>query len=453
MAIATGCGVSQPPPIQHVVLVVFDTLRADRMSVYGHEVETTPFFKSAQAEMVRYADVKATAPWTLPSHASLFTGLQPSDHGAQWGWIALDERHLTIAEILSEQGFETVSFTANGFLNKRLGFAQGFSRHEVIAGNAYEKTEKILSRLPPLFAEFQDDEQRLFLYLNFMDNHIPYSYLNYGREYGLEKHPPIRTATEKWDATSKRLTLDEAEITNHRRAYDASVRVIDDVAAKIISHLTVSGLLDQTLVVFTSDHGDGLGYHQEFGHSVSIWEEQLDVPLILRFPNGWSGGRVVEDPTSLIAFTPTVLDWLGLPRPDKLADVPTFEEIKENEISAEYRSYFSELKREFNLDMLTQYPELAKSVTHEHVLYCGEFKLIVNPRPQLKFFNLTDDPNELNDLAPNATAEMANCVQRYRELRALGQFTPFEKRHTIDELENVKQKIDISVLRSLGYVQ
>ena len=111
---------------RHAVLVVFDTLRADRMSVYGYGRPTTPFLERVAGEMVRYDGVKATAPWTLPSHASLFTGLWPAEHRVHWGNKWLDDGFDTLAESLQSAGFCTFGLSANPIVSEKTGLTQGF---------------------------------------------------------------------------------------------------------------------------------------------------------------------------------------------------------------------------------------------------------------------------------------------------------------------------------------
>ncbi len=142
---SVACRGGQP---RHLILLVFDTLRADRMSVYGYERPTTPFLEAAADEMLRFADVKAPAPWTVPSHSSMFTGLWPAQHRAQWGRMRLDDDFTTLAETLKEEGFCTVGLSANLLVSNSTGLDQGFDSFELVRGPWPKKTETILSRLP-----------------------------------------------------------------------------------------------------------------------------------------------------------------------------------------------------------------------------------------------------------------------------------------------------------------
>jgi arylsulfatase A-like enzyme len=212
-------------------------------------------------------------------------------------------------------------------------------------------------------------------------------------------------------------------------------------------------LLDETALVFTSDHGEGLGWHPEIGHSISAWEEQLDVPLLVRFPRARRGGLVFEPTTSLAAFTPSALDWLGVARPAHLRDAPGLEQAARTPLSADYRDYFSEVGRQSNMDLAEAYPELAERVTHLHIYYCDQHKLMVDPRGGRQLYDLATDPMEQYDLAEREQARLAECEARYQALAATGRYTSFDKKAEPPRPEQVDPDKQLETLRSLGYIQ
>lgn len=448
---------------RHLVMVVFDTLRADRMAVYGYPLETTPFLSSVADEMLRFEDVKAPAPWTVPSHSTLFTGLWPSLHRAQWGSMKLREEFTTLAELLGDQGFCTVGVSANLLVSKSTGLDQGFETFELVRGPWKEKSAEILARLPGYLEEVERRGCRLFLFVNFMDAHVPYTSGRHAAAFGLDGQAPVRNAKTKWEVSAGVTELDETALRRHGAAYDAAVRYVDDLAGDLYALLAGANLLDDSLLLMTSDHGDGLGTHPELGHSISVWEEQLSVPLIVRFPEG-AGAGSVERTTSLIGVTPSVLDWLGVERPEHLSGAADLMTAAERTVVADYRSYFSESNRQTNATMAERYPELAARVAHSHVLFCDGRKLIArhDPSPQetkdgkggtatrFALYDLEADPAEQNDLAPAGGAQFENCVRNYRSLLGQGWYTPFE-RSSDEPLE--EQSLDMEALRSLGYVQ
>lgn len=383
----------------------------------------------------------------------MFTGLLPSQHRAQWGWIRLDPEFTTVAEILQEKGFHTVSIGANPFLVKNFGLTQGFAENTVIDGPANEKSTKILAQLPTIIDGVLQGEERLFLFLNFMDTHIRYNDAEYGPQFGLSGKPPIRNAQEKWKVSAGEHTLTPDDIRDHGAAYDAAVRHLDDVVREIFDLLQEKDILDQTLVIFTSDHGDGLGFHQEMGHSISVWEEQLAIPLLVRFPDAGRGGEIVSAPVSLVGLAPFILDNIGVDRPIILQGAMSLDDISGNPVCADYQSYFFDTRRGTNIEMAELYPELKKSVRPRHVLYCGPNKLVFDDLGDLGFFNVEDDPNEQTNLALRESPELEACLAQYRELLAQGRFTPFDETRPRIERDQEHEAIELETLRALGYVQ
>ncbi len=440
------------PKAQHVLLVVFDTLRADRLSIYGHDKETTPFLLESKSQWLKFTHAKAVSPWTMPSHASIFTGLMPSAHRAQWGRIHLDPEFTTLAETLRTQGFETVSIASNPFFEENFGLTQGFVDHSVVKGPGKERSAKTLARLPEIIDNATKDEGRLFLFLNFMDTHIRYNHYEYGRQFGLDGRPLIWNGEEKWKVSALEREFTREDRQNHGAAYDAAVRYLDDIAQEIMSILQEKNILDQTLVIFTSDHGEGLGYHQEMGHSISVWEEQLAIPLLIRFPDARRGGEVVSKPVSLLGLAPFILDNLGVARPEPLRDAPSLEDRAGRPVCADYRSYFVDTARQTNIKMAQRYPELSKTVRPRHVVYCGMNKLVVDDLGGLAFYDVEDDPHEQSNLAETASPAMEQCLLRYRDMLEKGRFTSFSDTGPRGERDQEQDEIELEALKALGYV-
>jgi arylsulfatase A-like enzyme len=440
---------SRPP--EHLVLVVFDTLRADHMSVYGYPRSTTPFLQSVMNDFVRFAEVRAPAPWTIPSHASLFTGLPPSQHRAQWGRMRLGEEFETLAEILSREGFCTDGLSANPLVAESTGLAQGFASLELVRGPWPERSATILSKLPQLIDARLEEGCRLFLFVNFMDTHIPYNAGRYAKQFGVDSPGPVRNAKIKWQITAGVRSFSDQEKDLHERAYDAAVRHVDDLTRDLLAILEEKRILDKAVVVLTSDHGDGLGIHPEIGHSVSIWEEQLRVPLLVRFPHGRSGGASWSERISLVSLMPSMLDWLGVQRPPGLRSAADLRSASEAPVFADYRSYFSERNRKTNADVRDNYPDLAARVAHAHALYCDQYKLIRDANGNTLFFDVLSDPEEQTPLDPKNSRGFQECLRDYEAAVSSGLLTPFTSVHP--EIPGEESAVDLEALRSLGYVQ
>jgi arylsulfatase A-like enzyme len=439
---------SRPPePLpRNAIVVVFDTLRADRMSVYGYARPTTPYLESRTAEWVRFDRVKAPAPWTLPSHASLFTGLWPSQHGVHWGNKWLDDRYDTLAESLQSAGFCTFGLSANPIVSEKTGLNQGFDRYKKVPAPPETQTARLLALIPDLLERARRRDCRLFLFANLMETHTPFNSARFAAEFGAEALDPISGPKEKWEVAAGLRTFSPAERRLHEASYDAAVRSVDATVAELIALLEVQGFLEDSILVLTSDHGEGLGAHRELGHVISVWEEQLAIPLLVRFPHGRRGGTVIAGPTSLVRLAPTLLDWLGVARPEALATAPELE--SELSAVADYRSYFDPAFA-LNLPMAKLYPGLAESVPDAHVTYCPPFKLIVRSNRTAELYDVEHDPAETRDLAPEQPDDLRACVATYRQLAHQGRFMPFDR-----DLETGRSDgVDEDTLRSLGYLQ
>jgi arylsulfatase A-like enzyme len=437
---------SDPPPPRNAIVVVFDTLRADRMSVYGYERPTTPYLESVAPQWLRFDRVKAPAPWTLPSHASLFTGLWPSQHGVHWGNKWLDEGYDTLAEALQSAGFCTFGLSANPIVSEKTGLDQGFDLFKKVPKPPETQTARLLALIPGLLERARERDCRLFLFANLMETHTPFHSAPFAAEFGAEAPDPISSPKEKWEVAAGVRPFSPAERRLHEAAYDAAVRSVDATAAELVAQLTAQGLLEDSILVLTSDHGEGLGGHRELGHVISVWEEQLAIPLLVRFPQGRRGGTVITGPTSLVRLAPTLLDWLAVARPAALSGAPGLE--SEASPVADYRSYFDPAFT-LNQPMARLYPGLAESVPDAHVTYCPPFKLIVRSNRTAELYDLERDPAETRDLAAAQPEDLRGCVVAYRELARQGRFMPFD----LDLTTGHADAVDEDTLRSLGYLQ
>lgn len=447
-AVAGGCGapsaVAPEAPARHAVLVVFDTLRADRMSVYGYERETTPYLESLSVELVRWAALKAPESWTLPTHASLFTGKWPAEHRVHWGRKVLGADLVTIAEVLQEEGFCTFGLSSNPMIHKKTGFDQGFDLFDNIPKPHETKTRRLLAELPALLDRAAERRCRLFLFLNLMDTHTPVVTGGHDREFGVEGPGPVTSATEKWQINAGLRPLSGEHRRQNAAAYDAAVRAVDDTARAIVSLLRDRGLLEDTVLALTSDHGEGLD--RELGHVLGAWEEQLAVPLLVRFPRAHLGGTVLAAPESAVGLGPSLLDWLAVSRPAEMADVPALGSAVV--AAADHRSYFDEAFT-LNQRMRESYPELAAATPHLHVVYCAPYKLVVRSDGTMSLFDLAADPREERDLSTERPEAARACIARYRELLTAGRLLGFDERLDSD----VHEAVDEETLRSLGYLQ
>ncbi|HSF20328.1 MAG TPA: sulfatase [Vicinamibacteria bacterium] len=315
---------NKPP---NVVLISIDTLRADHMSLYGYERDTTPAIDAwARRFGTQFENVVASSPWTLPSHASLFTGLNAHRHGVNHQ-LPAPASLTTLAEELRRAGYLSVAVTGGGYLHPRYGLAQGFDLYRYWTGESsgQELESGIQASLD--FLE-KHQERPFFLFFHTFEVHTPYrprqphftrlSGLPEGREVIMRQRPgldPVRRLNQNYfaarstDGSGNSTPLDEKDLPLVRAHYDAGIAYTDQQLGRLLNKLSAANV--EPLVVLTSDHGEMLGEHGLAGH-YTLYEENLMVPLIIQFPGGRGAGTVVRRQTSLVDVTPTILDALGL---------------------------------------------------------------------------------------------------------------------------------------------
>ena len=326
----------------NVLLVVMDTVRADRLSLYGYGRETTPNLRRFAAR-ASVRPGQSTAPWTLPSHASMFTGLWPHQTGVSES-RPLDSACPTIAEFLAGRGYLTAGFIANTyFCNSWYGLGRGFSHYEdfynedlvvsasetlrssalgrglvrlarLRAGDRMRKTAAEINRDFLDWLGGQEAGRPFFAFLNYFDAHSPYVVPgDCDRHFGRRPENPAELMVlQDWENRPKQHVPD-GEATLVSDAYDDCIGYIDSQIGKLMDELEGRGLLDNTLVVITSDHGEEMGEHGLFGHGRSLYSQEVRVPLLVLAPGGSAAGRVVGEPVSLRDLPATFVEVLGRP--------------------------------------------------------------------------------------------------------------------------------------------
>jgi len=333
------------------VLLTLDTVRGDHTSLGGYVLDTTPALGQLSRDWTVYPEHFAAADMTLPTHASMFTGLYPRQHGAvdirtpNGIGIPLASSFETLAEILASKGYATMEVAANSdFLSPTKGLTQGFQVadvHDVIPlsldGTAYIRslTRAILNRftatqdfdLPNrraeeinadaygLLEEMKRKGTSFFLFLNYLDAHFPYlPPAPFDRRFpGKDQAMPLSRVKEVEPHGSP------ANLTPHERAaimsqYDGGIAYEDEQIGHLIDKLKSLGLYDNTLILITSDHGEHWGEHNLFNHRVSVYQPLIHLPLTIKYP-GQTQGTMVNTPVSQIDFMPTILASAGVPVP------------------------------------------------------------------------------------------------------------------------------------------
>ena len=282
-----------------VVLISLDTLRADHLSSYGYNRPTSPNLDTLAARGVRFANAVSQSPWTRPSHDSLFRGLYPASRQGL--------RSRPLAEVLWRHGYRTAAITAGGQLDARFGFHRGFESYRV--DQWLRNPEQAVEHL----ARGRDRDD--FLFLHTFEIHDPYTDTRFA-----EDLPSGRIRDEfavrhqhKW---RNRITDEERKYAE--ALYDGGIAFTDERVGTVLDGLEREGLLERTIVIVTSDHGEAFWEHGTWRHGATMYEHQLRVPLIVYLPEdlreelGTETGLVVEQQVQLVDLYPTLLALLGI---------------------------------------------------------------------------------------------------------------------------------------------
>jgi arylsulfatase A-like enzyme len=411
---AGSSGVRRP----NLLVYLIDTLRADHLSCYGARNPTSPNLDRLAAEGFRFERFRAVAPWTRPTTATVLTGYYPSWHGAGKE-LPLPESLVTLAESLRAAGYSTWAAVTNVQVSAReIGFDQGF--HRFLGQEAMQAPDPVSApHSRTLHAAIRPWLEKaagepFFLYLHSMDPHSPYAppaaaARPFGRGYsGIFADVPLRPFM------LRRLKdqVEEQDLRYVEDVYDDEIEDQDAQIGSLLETLDELRILDDTVVIVLSDHGEEFLEHGDWNHGYRMWEELLRVPLIVWVPERWREAwqlrpRVVEAPVSQADFVPGVLDLLGV----------------EDDFPRQGRSFFPLLRGESG-ESRVLYGEDYQTWEGDEIgaLVSGRYKLIWTldrdpPDVRYRLFDLEADPGEQVDLAgarPDLVESLAGLREQVR---------------------------------------
>jgi len=453
---ATG----QPGRSTNLVLIVLDTVRADHLSTYGYPRPTSPFFSQLAEQGVLYERAISPAPWTLPAHASLFTGLPPSQHGATSEHKRLDDDAVTLGELLHDAGYETLGLTSNSSASSAHNLHQGFERfYEVfrpdpsVGARAIRRglpgplartlarslparpADKGASEVNRLVSHWLDERSErgetrpFFLFANLLEAHLPYDPPEAFRERFGRGPPPASLkgllGRHWFRALFGRIGRGDVFTADEQRAladrYDAAIAYQDEQLAELIALLDARFDAEDLAIVVTSDHGENLGEHGLADHVFSVHQTLLHVPLLVRYPLQFPAGVRIESLVSTASIYATLLELAGLPttegergRPAEPlprvagAEAVPFVVSEEHLRMQELATLVAEAPGAHAGPWLTRF--LAVQDQHRKVVQVGDREPVV--------FDLDLDPGELKPL-PLESREDARSLAAVLEKRRL----------------------------------
>lgn len=458
----------------NVVLITMDTVRADRLSVYGNERDTTPNLREFSNVATLYRRAVAASDMTLPSHASIFTGLYPSWHGSYpdpgAGFAvgrALTVSAPTLAEMLAGEGYFTSAVTANrAFLGTEFALNRGFIHYQnpvrvllrsegirpffrnlVLSLLArvhpmddfevrYVRSERINREVFAVIERARELSQPFFLFVNYMDAHEPYAppapfdRLFPGKEsdLGYADYTAMRTKVLMGERA-----ISERERRHYLSQYDGGIAYEDAAIGDLLARLKEADLFDDSLIIVTADHGEGFGEKATVGHFAdSVYQNQVHVPLLIKFP-GVGRGEVNDELVSHVDLFPTVVEVAGLKPPKGLQGKSLLSR------SVEVRPVLAEV-----------FPggELAGAAprfyTNRRALFSGNWKLIASASGERELYDLDSDPLEERNLFGELPAVAGELDKTLAEM-LLGAPKP--------GAQDAPDGRILDQLKSLGYIQ
>lgn len=380
-----------PPRFRNLVVVMIDTLRSDHLSSYGYHRDTAPFLASIAEDGIQVQGISASS-WTRPSIATLLTGLHPQRHQAIARSDALPESVAYLPQYLQERGFQTAAYLSNGNVSSELGFARGFDLVEEYGDKPKPEGSlvtdgglRLADRLAPPF----------FLYVHYLDPHDPYVP---AQPWGADQPRPL---VQPQDIMSGRAPFDEPTLQRMRDSYDGEIREMDPEIERLVRGLEQRGLLQDTLVVFTSDHGEAFGEHGKIVHGHTLHREEVEVPFLMwSLPSRWQPHRSKEI-FHQVDFMATMLDALGV----------------EQQPDGDGETVWAQLATGQPLPASTHYLHLDLDRFGELAIQSDGYKLIHRRgRPTNLLYHLAADPDELAMIEDGTPAE---AEARRRLLRQL----------------------------------
>jgi arylsulfatase A-like enzyme len=443
-----GCSRPVPP---NVLIIVIDTLRADHLGSYGYARAQTPHLDALAAAGTRFANARAPSAWTLPSVASILTGLYPAAHGVEGVRSVLAPANLTIAEALHDAGYESAAFSGNPrFVTPQMGFDQGFDRFAVVetpladgapaldpvragphaAARVSEATaDKVTDAALQWIAARREPAKPFFLYVHYFDPHAGYfPPPEYAARFGVAG---ARLAgPEQWSVLHARRAPSGDDVATLLALYDAEVAFTDTHVGRLLDGIA-SQVRSPTLIVLAGDHGEEFGEHGGLQHGRTLFDEQLRVPLVIAGAD-LPRGAVVQNAVSLVSIWATIADLAGI----------------KSDGRPRGRSLVGLLRGE-RWDAVI-FADLAwERGTHRVTAIDGRWKLIMDRGDAPHLFDLQTDPGERLDAqeqTPERLAALGEQVQAHtsESIAQRAQVPPAAR--TITDAERER-------LRALGYVQ
>lgn len=464
-----GCGDAKPPP--NVLLISVDSLRRDHVSAYGYRNPnnpaelTTPAVERLASAGVLFEDAVSTTSWTLPAHMALMTGLPDPLHGVTDNSASLDPALETIAELLQAKGYATGGFFSGPNLHPVFGFDQGFERYVDCSGvnvrgsdlrtagaaefrDANQSSHHVVTS-PAVFEqssrwieESVRAKRPFFAFTHWWDPH--YDYLPpapFDRLYDASYAGPVRGVHQ----SEKDVPLAGADLQHLKSLYDGEIRWTDDHVGKLLDLLERLGVAENTLVVFTSDHGEEFFERGRWGHQRTLYDEVVRIPLVMSWPRGLPGGARVGAQVRIQDIYPTIAELCGVATPAYVEGRSlrsTWDATPNADASSRIQS--------LHLDVpylgvkMTGARGRGEKIIWDSTAHGGQIFDLVNDAAELH-------PRTISELGPDAKAGQSMLLSMFAELERRRMVLPARSPGQSNAARHLPAELE-QQLRALGYL-
>ena len=472
------------PSYPNILILVMDTARAQSLSCYGYQRATSPNLDRLAADSVLYEQAIAPGCWSLPSQMSLLTGLFPSKHGAHELHLSYPHHYPTLPEVLRERGYTTLGISPNSWMSDEFGTTHGFDTYlkmwqywptlpattearsrpwirfahrlnRFYTRYAFPKRNRARHVNQALYNLLDNAQEPFFGYVIYWDTHLPYyAHGAHGTRWlptGVDLEHALRVDRDHLAYHTDQLSMTEADFEILRACYDGALASIDEEIGYLVDRLLKRGILDRTLLIVTSDHGENIGDHRLMSHAYSLHDTLIHVPLIIRYPTGFPKGERVTSHVQLTDVFPTILDVLQVEVPEVRAELQGVSLLGEQLEAADRLAYAEMLAPHPSIQALNRragLPEDTPQPRHDRSLRCIrtlDSKLIWSSDGHHALYDLRQDPSETTNLypaQPEAAATLEKHLMSWQSPAGL-------------PLSTSEQHMDADVrqrLRDLGYI-
>ncbi|MCK4546341.1 MAG: sulfatase-like hydrolase/transferase [Candidatus Eisenbacteria sp.] len=420
----------------NIILISVDTLRPDHLGCCGYDRPTSPTIDALVSRGVLFAQAVCQMPMTAPSFCSIMTGTYPHTHGSRMNGMPLREGIVSLAELLSEQGYRCAAFVSSYTVSdESSGLGLGFDTFDDDFRDKERSAEGTNARIAAYLNDLPSGPH--FLWVHYFEPHRPYEF-HTGSTLGDERPPPegpLNTMDDAIVAVGRAFDL-SLGLHHYVRLYDGEIAHADDQIGVLLTDLAARGLLENSLIVFVSDHGESFDHAFYCRHGLFLYESSVRIALAFVFPENQDSGRRIDALVQSVDVMPTVCDWLGVRLPQggegrSLMPLIRGEDVRPEPAFLERRLY--------------QKPNMAGVDGKQHAIRTEEWKYILDTEKGEELYRLTEDRGELLNLAESEPERAAELRKKLKEWIA-------EARTDCDEAPDLDEEAR-EKLKALGYIQ